>query len=193
MHHPLIVGEKVLFRVMVESDAEGPHLDWLNDEEVTRFLSTVGRFSTSAENARQCISSMAESDRDVPLAIHDSSSNNIIGTSHFGPVDWVHRTGPFGTMIGDKTFWGKGYGMESFFRMTDCGFRRLNLHKIMLGAVSEQTAAIRYMRKLGYAQEATHREEFFYNGRYVDVPKFDLIDRDFRLGRYREGWPREGE
>jgi len=178
---------------MVESDAEGPYIDWLNDEEVTRFLSTIGHFPTTAETARQYIHRISHSDRDMFLAIHDAASNEFIGTSHFGPIDWLHRTGTFGIMIGDKRYWGKGYGTEILFHMTDYGFRRLNLHKITIGAVSEQIAAIRYMKKLGYAQEATHQEEFFYNGRYIDTFKFGLIERDFFAGPYGNGWPKKEE
>ncbi len=189
MYHPFIIGEKVYFRYMDETDAEGPYLDWLNDEEVTRFLTTVGHFPVTKEYLLNYIQSMAQSDQDVLFAIHDVESKEFIGTSHFGPINWLHRTGTFGIMIGNKKYWGKGYGTEILFHMTDYGFRRLNLHKITLGAASEQAAAIRYMKRLGYTQEATHREEVFYNGKYIDSLKFSLIDREFFNGPYGNGWP----
>jgi len=189
VYHPFIVGEKVYFRCMDESDVEGPYLDWLNDEEVTRFLTTVGHFPVTKEYLLHYIRSMAQSDLDVLFAIHDVKSREFIGTSHFGPINWLHRTGTFGIMIGNKKYWGKGYGTEIFFCMTDYGFRRLNLHKIVLGAVSDQIAAIKYMKRLGYTQEATHREEFLYNGKYIDAFKFGLIDREFFSGPYGNGWP----
>lgn len=190
MHHPFIVGEKVYFRGVEESDVEGPYLEWLNDEEVTRFLTSIGHLPVNRENLLDYMQSMAHSEQDALFAIHDLETDEFIGTSHFGPVDWLHRTGTFGIMIGNKKYWGKGYGTEILFHMTDYGFRRLNLRKINLGAVSEQVAAVRYMRRLGYTQEATFREEFFYNGKYIDTFKFGLIDREFFNGLYGNGWPK---
>ena len=190
MHHPFIIGENVYFRCIDESDVESPYLDWLNDEEVTRFLTTVGHFPVTKEYLLHYIQSMAQSDQDILFAIHDVKTNEFIGTSHFGPVNWLHRTGTFGIMIGNKEFWGKGYGTEVFFHMTDYGFRRLNLHKISVGAVSEQVTAIKYMNELGYTQEGTLREEFFYNGKYIDGLKFGLLEREFFDGPYGNGWPK---
>lgn len=190
MQHPFIIGEKVYFRCADESDVEGPYLDWLNDEEITRFLTTVGHFPTTKENLLHYIQNMARSDRDVLFAIHDIETDEFIGTSHFGPINWLCRIGTFGIMLGNKKYWGKGYGTEIFFHMTDYGFRQLNLHKISVGAVTELVAAIGYMKRLGYTQEATFREEIFYNGKYIDALKFGLIDREFFSGPYGNGWPR---
>lgn len=189
MHHPFIIGEKVYLRGMDEADVEGPYLEWVNDEEVTNFLSTLGHFPTSRESLLNYVQRISRSDRDVLFAIHDIETDEFIGTSHFGPIDWLHRTGAFGIMIGNKKFWGKGYGTEIFFHMTDYGFRRLNLRKISVGAVAEQVAAINYMKRLGYIQEATFREEVFHNGKYVDALKFGLLDREFFNGPYGSGWP----
>ncbi len=190
MYHPFIVGEKIYFRSMEEADVDGPYLDWLNDEEVTRFLA-VGHFPATKEYLLHYIQTMTQSNQDVFFAIHDIKSDEFIGTTHFGPINWLHKTGTFGIMIGDKKYWGKGYGTEILFHMTDYGFRRLNLHKITLGAYSEQIAAIKYMKRLGYIQEATHREGFFYDGRYLDVYKFGIIDREFFSGPYGNGWPKK--
>ena len=189
MLHPFIIGEKVYFRGAEEADADGSYLDWVNDGEVTSYLSTLGYIPVSREGLRGYIHSMLQSDCDALFAIHDVKTDEFIGTSHFGPIDWLQRTGTFGIMIGNKKFWGKGYGTEIFFRLTDYGFRRLNLHKISVGALAEQEAAIGDMKRLGYTQEATLREEVFHDGKYVDALKFAILDHEFYGGPYGNGWP----
>ena len=158
MYHPFIVGEKIYFRCMEESDVEGSYLDWLNDEEVTRFLA-VGHFPATKEYLLHYIQNMAQSSQDTLFAIHDIKTDEFIGTAHFGPINWLHRTGTMGDIIGNKKYWGKGYGTEICFRLMDYGFRRLNLHKITVGTIGEQTSVLKYVKKLGFIQEAAHREE----------------------------------
>ncbi|MFC1992249.1 hypothetical protein ACFLV3_00370 [Chloroflexota bacterium] len=52
MHNTFITGEKVYFRCIDETDAEGQYLDWLNDREVTRLLDS-GAFPNTIDKMEE--------------------------------------------------------------------------------------------------------------------------------------------
>lgn len=179
MHHPFIIGEKVYFRGMDESDIEGPYLDWLNDEEVTRFLTTVGHFPATKENLLHYIQSMARSDKDVFFAIHDVKSDEFIGTSHLGPIDWITRIAPLGIMIGNKKFWGRGYAAEAIRLASDHAFKRLNLHKLTAGVAAINEDSAKAFKRAGFEIEGRVKSQVFLDGEYYDSLYLGITKPDF--------------
>ena len=179
MHHPFIIGEKVYLRGIEESDAEGPYLDWLNDVEVTRFLETAGRFPTSKESLLDYIRSMAQSDQDVLFGIHDITTDELIGTSHLGPINWVTRISPIGIMIGNKKLWGKGYASEAIELVVGYAFRRLNLHKVTAGAAAINQGSVKAFEKAGFKIEGRAKSQVLLDGEYYDSQYLGLTKQDF--------------
>ena len=150
---PLVTGKKVYLRCMEESDVEGSYLDWLNDEEVTRYLTGARDSPATREYLLAYIRSMVQSDKDILVAIHDVESREFIGTLHFGPIDWTNRTADLGIMIGNKRYWGKGYGTEAITLVSDYAFKTLNLQKITAGIVAINQASIKAYNKAGFEIE----------------------------------------
>lgn len=102
-------SERVRFCPMRDIDFN-KYLGWLNDPEVTKYLTTV-RNGASEEQARDYIRRMDASNKDTLFAIIDRVEGKFIGTTRVA-VDWVARSARMGLMIGDKSYWGKGYGTE---------------------------------------------------------------------------------
>jgi len=176
---PFVTGEKVYFRGIEEGDVDGPYLEWVNDREVTRFLSTVGRFPTDKEGLLNYIQGMAQSQQDVLFAIHDAETDQFIGTTHLGPINWIMRVAPLGVMIGDKDFWGRGYASEAIRLAVQYGFETLNLQKITAGIAAIHEASVKAFQKAGFEIEGRAKRQFFLDGTYYD---------SLYLGRTREGF-----
>ncbi|MCB0129847.1 MAG: GNAT family N-acetyltransferase, partial [Caldilineaceae bacterium] len=60
------------------------------------------------------------------------------------------RTAELGITIGDKAYWGRGYGGEAIGLLVDYGFRHHNLHRIYLTAHRDNARAIAAYRKAGF-------------------------------------------
>ena len=58
-------------------------------------------------------------------------------------------------MIGDKDSWGKGICREVIKALVEFAFSRINLEKISLGVISENTGAITCYRTAGFIVENT--------------------------------------
>jgi RimJ/RimL family protein N-acetyltransferase len=83
-------------------------------------------------------------------------------------------------MIGEKEFWGKGYGTEINNLVLDYGFRKLNLHKIYLGVNADNKGAVKSYKKSGFKYEGTKRDEIYRNGRYYDAIMMSILRNEYK-------------
>lgn len=78
MYHPFLIGEKVYLRGMEREDLEGNYFQWLNDYEVTRYLSS-GKFPNSREAMEEYFTRMQTSGKDVFFAIVEKETGRHVG------------------------------------------------------------------------------------------------------------------
>jgi len=94
-------------------------------------------------------------------------------------IDWIHRYGTTGSLIGEKEYWGKGLGTDAKMHLLDHAFNTMNLHRICSNVFEWNERSLRYNLKCGYKIEGSRRQHLFRNGKY-----WDLIE----LGLLREDW-----
>ncbi|MBN2517359.1 MAG: GNAT family N-acetyltransferase [Candidatus Altiarchaeota archaeon] len=164
-----LTGEKIKLRALEESDIDGPYLDWLNDPDVTRFM-TAGIFPQTKEMLRNFYKSISGAQTCVYYAILDKATDKHIGNIKLDHIDWINRRAEIGVLVGDRNFWGRGVCKEAVGLVTEYAFKKLDLRKIMIWANTENTAAVRCYKSNGYKEEGRLRE-MNYNpdsGKYDD-------------------------
>ena len=167
MRHPFLIGEKVYLRALEASDINENYLSWINDAEVTKYM-TTGRFPSNMEKLVEYYQHRTASSNHVIFAIIDKESDRHIGNITLNNINWVNRTADSGIMIGEKDFWGKGYGTEAIRLVSDYAFKRLNLHKVTAGIVAIHQASIKAFEKAGFEIEGQAKSQFFLDGQYYD-------------------------
>lgn len=172
-------GARVYLRPLELTDATAEYVGWLNDPEVTRYLET-GRYPVTRESVREYIRSFQGSRTSLAFAIIDRATGRHIGNVTLNHIDPIHRTADTGIMIGCKEFWGRGIAYEAWSLLIRYAFDRLNLRKIIAGAVVENRASIRTLEKLGFRVEGTFREEKWVDGRYLDTVRLGLFREEFQ-------------
>ncbi len=70
--------------------------------------------------------------------------------------------------IGDRDYWGQGYGREVIKLLVDYAFEHRNMQRVWLNTHSENERAIRCYRACGFVEEGRLRRHIFIQGRYVD-------------------------
>jgi ribosomal-protein-alanine N-acetyltransferase len=165
--HHFIEGEHLYLREVHLSDVNEDYHRWMNDSEVTQYLES--RFyPNSVEKLRDyVISKLAEQDS-IFLAITLKDGDRHIGNIKLGPINWNHKFGDIGIMIGDRANWGKGYATEAIKLLVDYAFRKLNLHKVTAGCYANNQGSLKAFKKAGFQTEAVRKKHFFCNGKYVD-------------------------
>lgn len=156
------------------------HLDnfvrWFNDPEVTRYIKRVLPLSRSQEE--EWLDQIASSDKEILWAIHDENDHHI-GSTGLHRIDWQNRKVSSGTLIGEKSAWGKGYGTEVMRTRTRYAFEQLGLHRIESEAFAENLASQRCLEKVGYKREGVARKKFFREGRWHDCILYAILDEDY--------------
>ncbi|MCA0986905.1 GNAT family N-acetyltransferase [Guptibacillus algicola] len=151
---------------------------WRNDEEVSLFavgnsplLTHVSR--EQVENTYETIISMNRAENGV-FSILDLEGR-IIGIADYRDVNSITRSAVMGITIGDKAYWGKGYGSDAIRAMVRYLFLQLNLERIQLDTWSGNVRAIRSYEKCGFEVEGRLRQNEYVEGTYYDTVVMGLL------------------
>jgi ribosomal-protein-alanine N-acetyltransferase len=86
-------------------------------------------------------------------------------------------------LIGEREYWGKGIMFETYSLLINHAFNILNLNKIIAAAPIVNVQSIVTLKKLGFSNEATFREQFFIDGKYIDLLVFGLLRSEFMANK----------
>ncbi|MDR5853373.1 GNAT family protein [Caballeronia sp. LZ062] len=142
---------------------------WRADREVVDAL--VGNFRHVNEDVdrRWYDAYLASRANNVRLAICLRESGECVGVVYLLQIHWINRTGEFGIQIGDAAARGRGIGEAATRLMLRHAFADLNLRRVSLSVLADNTRAIRLYERVGFRHEGVQREAVFKGGRYVDL------------------------
>lgn len=174
MFGPVIQGKIVRLRPARSEDAAAM-ATWFDDLEVTRFIKL--RNPPSVEMEKEFIDRMA---RD-PNAIHwcVEHDGRLIGGTAIVQIDWKHGYGTTGTVIGDKTAWGKGAGRELMQLRAEYAFMQTPLRKLKSGYLEGNEASARAQKSAGYKEVGRWHADRFIDGKWVDHVLTELLREDW--------------
>ena len=102
-----------------------------------------------------------------------------VGNTAFISILEIDRCAEIGIMLGEKSWWNKGYGTETMRAMLRHGFETLNLHRIWLQVYSNNKRGIRAYEKAGFQHEGVYREGHYQAGRYHDVFLMSVLRQEW--------------
>ena len=154
------------------------YLSWLHDSEVNHFLET-GYYPQSLEELEQFVDNVYKKEV-LFLAIHTKEDGKHIGNIKIDSINRIHQIAEYGILLGDKSAWGKGYAKEASEVVLMHCFKKLNLRKITLGVIADNTSAIKlYKEKLNFLEEGKYVKHVFFDGKYCDT---------VRMATFKEQW-----
>lgn len=178
-----LYGERIRLRA-VERDDLTTFLRWVNDPEVTENLLLVSPMSrVEEEQWFEDMMKQPASEHALVIEVLKQSTepdNQPIGTCQFHKIDWRNRSAEIGIMIGEKEFWGRGYGSETLRLMTKHGFQTLNLHRIWLQVYAKNKRGLRAYEKAGFQMEGKYREAHYQHGQYFDVHLMSILKEEWQ-------------
>ena len=177
-------GQKISFRPYESNDAE-LIFKWFNDPVVTHYMFT-GQRPKTVEQIRLLIEKSVNEDENVIFVVSDKKTNRPIGLVGLYEIDSATRKAEMRIIIGNRKYWGKGYGTEITELINYYGFDRLNLNRIYLGVTHENKGAIRVYEKAGYKREGVLKEDIYRNSRYYDSVRMGLLRDDYYKSIYKK-------
>lgn len=182
MEPVFLEGERV-FLSAVDPDGDlGEYASWVDDAETTRYMGS-GRFPFSVDEVRGYVRTMRDSKTGLLLGIHDKTTSKHVGNVTLHMIDWVHRKGEIGILVGDREARGRGLGAEAVALVVRHGFERLGLNRISAGYVDGNEGSKRLFESLGFSVEGCLAEDFFLDGAFRDTYRVALLRSAWQHGR----------
>jgi RimJ/RimL family protein N-acetyltransferase len=131
----------------------------------------------------------ADFDREAARGGRDNASfaieadGVVIGNCGLRDFSEAHRTCELGISIGDKAYWGQGYGRDALRLLVDYAFRYRNMRKVFLRVWANNERGIRAYRAVGFVEEGRLRRHVWSVGQYVDL---------VYMGILRDEWHQSG-
>ncbi|MDI7275802.1 MAG: GNAT family protein [Anaerolineae bacterium] len=174
-------GDRIRLRAIEREDLP-TFVRWFNDPEVRRYLMMYEPMSMAKEE--RWFQGLLER-RDEHLFCIEAAAGDQwvhIGNCGLHKIDWKNRNAEFGIAIGEKAYWGKGYGTDAARTMLRFAFHELNLHRVELEVFDHNARARRCYEKAGYRLEGTRRHALYRDGQYHDVHVMSILRHEFAEG-----------
>ncbi|MCD5324643.1 MULTISPECIES: GNAT family N-acetyltransferase [Pontibacillus] len=166
--------ERIRFRKLEKDDMEILHR-WQNDTTVHTNMSTsidlysmedVEKFYERMKDSRSYIIVEKESDKEIGSITLVRENNQ-------------QQNAEFLLLIGEKEYWGNGYGKEALLLFLNFVFMELNLHRISLKVFSFNEKAKGMYERMGFKVEGQLREAFFRNGKWHDLFIMGMLQDEY--------------
>ncbi len=150
------------------------YYSWRNDPEVAQYDQSGFIRPMSFEEVEEWSQRMVEGltfiayDGEVPL-----------GTCAFMNLDERNRHAELAIVIGNKDYWGKGFGTKIMKQLLDWGFYGLNLNRLYLHVFSTNKRAIALYEKMGFIKDGEMREMLFQNGEAVNLIAYGMLKDEY--------------
>lgn len=168
-----------MLRALREADLAGNWYAWFNDPEVTWFQNK-GFYPNTPAKQEGYFRYLQTEPSQVTLAIECLDDGQHIGNVTLKDLDWIHRTAELGIVIGERKYWGRGFGAQAWWLITRYGVLTLNLNKIIARIFKGNERSLRIALRSGYVLEGEQREQFYRHGVYMDLILVGVTARRWR-------------
>jgi RimJ/RimL family protein N-acetyltransferase len=122
----------------------------------------------------------AENEGNHAFTIRTLDGDRIIGGIGLDGIRWMHRDCFVGIGLGDREFWGKGYGTDAMKIILRYAFSELNLQRVTLDVFEYNQRGVRSYEKAGFVIEGRQRGQILREGRRWDVIFMGILREDWQ-------------
>jgi RimJ/RimL family protein N-acetyltransferase len=103
------------------------------------------------------------------FSIRTLEDDRFIGTVDLSGIDWTAGNAWVGIGIGERDYWGKGYGTDAMNLILRFAFEALNLKRVSLTVFGYNERAYRSYKKVGFHDEGRMRQWLLRAGERYDL------------------------
>ncbi len=147
----MIIGSRVIIREKRAADAREDYA-WEIDPELAYLdaaLPTTMTFSQYQADYIDELDNLPHTSRRFAI---DTLDGKHIGNCSYYNISQTKGTTELGIMIGDRDYWGKGYGTDTVSTLVDYIFRQTGLKRIYLKTLESNIRAQQCFQKCGFTE-----------------------------------------
>jgi ribosomal-protein-alanine N-acetyltransferase len=172
---PTLSTKRLVLRKVIAEDAEQLY-ELRSNEQVMRYIDKEK--TKSVEEAKERIRSYHQDLKNtdgVQWAIcYREQPQNMIGVIGFFRMEKEHFRGEVGYLLMPDHH-RKGLMQEALQRVIQYGFEDMGLHSIEAQVNTGNEASIALLEKCGFVREGYFRENYYFNGRFLDTGVYSLL------------------
>lgn len=177
MNNTLLTGQLVSLTAVDPDRDSGIIARWSHDSQFWRLAHPESAYPVLPKDVKRALE---ERPIDRPgFAIRTLNDDRLIGLIGLYMVLQPQREAFMGVQIGEREYWGKGYGTDALQVLLRYAFGELNLARISLSVLEGNERAMRSYEKCGFKYEGRERQAWAYEGRRWD---------EIYMGLLREEW-----
>ena len=169
MNANLFTGQLIRLSAMdAEASAEW-FARWDRDVEYMRLLDSDPHRLMTAKQIKAAIEKDEAESQEIQFAIRTLAEDRLIGFVALDGINWPHGDSFVGIGIGDRAYWGRGYGTDAMRVLLRYAFTELNLSRLSLNVFSYNQRALRSYEKAGFVVEGRQRQTLRRDGKFHDL------------------------
>ncbi len=171
---PVLVTNRLTLRKISEEDI--PSIFAMrSSEEMMRYIDRPRAQST--EEAAKLVNAILESlakNEGITWAITVTGQTDLAGTIGFWKITPEHYRAEIGYMLRTE-YQHQGIMHEALSAVLDYGFKEMNLHSVEANVNPANEASIRLLERNKFVLEGRFRENYYYNGQFLDSNIYSLL------------------
>jgi len=182
-----LYGERVILRPYSAGFSEEEMwrlYEWSRDESVLRWSGGSPLRMSFPEFKSAFQEEISRDDRHRVIFGILTRDGKLIGRMGYFNIDWHRGEAELGIVIGDKTYWGKGYGTDAVCTLLRHIFTNTPLDRIYLFTYAENQRAQRCFEKCGFRYISRTRKFSLDRGAHEEIQM--EIRREQWLAQQRE-------
>ncbi len=155
--------------------------DWRNDHEIINLLGCNFLYISEKIDEEWYQNYLNNRDKNVRLSILESDNNNLIGNVYLTNIQFINRSAEFSIVISNKNYWSRGIGEMVCREILKHAFIDLNLNRIYLYVLEQNTRAIKMYEKVGFLVEGKLEEVVYKNGSYHNTFVMAILRKNYNI------------
>ncbi len=152
---------------------------WDRDTERHRLADGDPAQLWSEKIQKEFVEKRSENKQFLQFSIRTLEDDKLIGGVELWIDSWTHAEAWMGIVVGDRDYWGRGFGTDAARLIVQYGFIELNLRRISLSVNAYNERAVKSYEKVGFTLEGRMRSEGLRDGQRYD---------GLYMGILREEW-----
>lgn len=161
INYPVLKSSRIEL-VALEREHLKFRVDFINDSDVQSTLNfdyPTSLSKTEAWFSKNCLSSNR-----FDFTVLDRKTKKVIGFVGFLDINYKASKAEHYIFIGDKNYWSKGFGGETYKLLTNYAFIELGLNRLYGYQLENNVKAEGCIKKIGWTIEGLLRDDIFSHG-----------------------------